>query len=381
MKHLKIFYILLVLVYSFHPIMAKNIQLSSNQYILFNRNDENIITSSSPSTKVDPSIFTQWLSSLLIIENTRHFDKEFSLNLLDFQTYHESELKIGEVLNVQDALFAILLNHDGSATNAAARHMAGTNQEFIRLLNKKAKSIGMTHTNFTNVTGVIDYNQYTTLEDLAILVHYALNNDIFYKIISMKEYTFTTNIQKHSLINEGYNVFEEKNIYAVSEFHSSNSLYGIVSAYKHDNKEYIFISLSNQKKDCIEDTELIYAQTASSQHFITPLKKENIVGTISLGFYLKRNIPIILEDDITILINKEIALSSLTYEFIPTINPILIYPDTSVGIVKIYQNNEIIKTSKVYSSKLYLSYEVYIFIFSFISIIFIMIYVLKKRNN
>ena len=380
MKFLKVIFILNILYcYPIQIVYAKNDTLHSTQYILYNRNDENIITSNNEQSQIDPNIFTQWLSALLIIENTRHYDKEFSLSFNDFNTTFTSELGLGEYISVQDALFSILMNHDGSATSAAARHMAGSNQEFIRLLNKKAKNSGMKNTNFTNATGDREFNQYTTLEDLAILVHHALNNDIFNKILSMQEYTFTSNIQTHTLINEEYNLFENKNIYGVTKFQLADSLYGVVSAYKYDIKEYIYIALSDKLDNCIEDTKNIYTYTASSQHFITPLKKENVIGNISLGFYLKRNIPIVLQDNITILTNKETDLSTLSYEFTPNINSILIFPNSFIGTINIYKDDILIKSSSIHSSKLYISYELYFLILIEICTICFAFY--KKHSN
>lgn len=375
MKLRNIFLCIVILLYRpLQTISAKGDNLHSNQYILYNRNDESIISSKNGVSQIDPNIFTQWLSALLIIENTRHYDKEFSLGFNDFNTTFTSELGLGEYISVQDALFGILLTQDGSLANACGRHMAGSEQEFIRLLNKKAKSIGMKYTNFVNITGDREYDQYTTLQDLTILVHHAFQNNTFRKIISMEEYTFTTNYETHTLTNKGYNIFKNKNIYGTTEFQLSNSLYGIVSAYKEDNKEYLFVTLSDQENDCIEDTESIYTQTASSQHFIAPLKKENVIGNISLGLYLKRNIPIILQEDITILTNINIQLNELEYEFISNINPILILPNSNIGTVNIYKGNKLVKTSTITSSKLYISYGLYIVLAIVLCILCFVIY-------
>lgn len=361
-------------------ISAKDAIINSNLYILYNRNDESIIVSENEQYEIAPTIFTQWLSALLIIENTRHYDKEFSIGFNDYGTAFTSDLTVGEYITVQDALFGMLLGHDGSIANACGRHMAGSEQEFIRLLNQKAKSIGMQNTNFTNITGDSDFYQYTTLQDLAILIDYAFKNDTFKKIITMEEYTFTTNYGTHTFINQGYSLIKNENIYGTTEFQISNSLYGIVSAYEKDDKKYLFISLSNQQEDCINDTEVIYTQTSDSQQFLTPLRQDDKIASISLGFYLKRNIPVILQEDITILTDIETEFKDLEYEFISNSNPILILPNSTIGTVNIYQNDIVIKSIEIQSSRLYVSYELYGLFVAILFIICIIFYKGYSKN-
>ena len=58
-------------------------------------------------------------------------------------------------------------------------------------MNKKAHELQMNNTNFSNVTGLDDQDNYSTIEDIAKLLKYVLENDTLKEIISLKEYTTT----------------------------------------------------------------------------------------------------------------------------------------------------------------------------------------------
>lgn len=59
----------------------------------------------------------------------------------------------------------------------------------MELMNEKARRLGMKHTHFVNVTGLHDDRHVTTLEDMALLMDYALDQDMFKKILTSKTYT------------------------------------------------------------------------------------------------------------------------------------------------------------------------------------------------
>jgi D-alanyl-D-alanine carboxypeptidase (penicillin-binding protein 5/6) len=77
-----------------------------------------------------------------------------------------------------------LLPSGADAAMGLAIRISGSESEFSKLMNKKAKEIGMDDTNFTNVTGLHDDNHYTTVKDIAKLLQYALKNEIFYEIFT-----------------------------------------------------------------------------------------------------------------------------------------------------------------------------------------------------
>jgi len=72
---------------------------------------------------------------------------------------------------------------------AIAEHLSPTEEEFVGMMNFKAKLIGAYNTNFYNTNGLPHRYHLTTAYDLALIARYALKNPVFSKIVATKEYT------------------------------------------------------------------------------------------------------------------------------------------------------------------------------------------------
>lgn len=97
-------------------------------------------------------------------------------------------LQPGEVLSVEDLLYALLLNSANDAAEALARHVAGSDRDFARLLNDTALALGATNTHFTNPSGMPDPNHYTTARDLATIARAALAHPVLRRIVATRTY-------------------------------------------------------------------------------------------------------------------------------------------------------------------------------------------------
>ena len=111
--------------------------------------------------------------------------------------------KIGEKLNFSDILYAMLLPSGNDAALALAQNYPGGEEEFIKKMNEKAKSLSLTNTNFADSIGLEDSRDYTTPLDLARLSSIALQNEIFAKVVATKtrEISDVTGANKYLLKN------------------------------------------------------------------------------------------------------------------------------------------------------------------------------------
>ena len=79
-------------------------------------------------------------------------------------------LKPGETMTVEELIKAVAIPSANDAAVALAEYVAGSEDEFVRQMNEKAKTLGLENTNFTNCTGLFDdENHYTTAYDIAIM--------------------------------------------------------------------------------------------------------------------------------------------------------------------------------------------------------------------
>ena len=101
-------------------------------------------------------------------------------------------LKEGYRLRLSDLAVGMMTVSGNDAANAAAVSIAGSVDEFSKLMNEKAEQIGMNSTNFVTPSGLDDDNHYSTAYDMALLMNYALSNSSFAELTAKKtaEVTF-----------------------------------------------------------------------------------------------------------------------------------------------------------------------------------------------
>ncbi len=94
----------------------------------------------------------------------------------------------GEQIPMRNLLEAMLISSANETANIIAENICETRQQFIDLMNEKAREIGALDTHFVNTNGAHDDNHYTTAADMAKIAMYAMRNEEFRKIVQKKSY-------------------------------------------------------------------------------------------------------------------------------------------------------------------------------------------------
>ena len=95
------------------------------------------------------------------------------------------------------------------ATVALAEYVAGSEEEFVKLMNQKAKELGLKNTTFKNPTGLDEEGHYSTAYDLAILASELINHEEIFKFSSVYEdYIRVDTPNKYWLVNTNKVVFK-----------------------------------------------------------------------------------------------------------------------------------------------------------------------------
>ncbi|MBQ7825291.1 MAG: D-alanyl-D-alanine carboxypeptidase [Clostridia bacterium] len=93
-------------------------------------------------------------------------------------------LQLGERLTLEEMLLGLMLSSGNDASVAIAEHIGGTVDDFVALMNARAREIGAVNTHFANPHGLPDENHYTTAYDLALISREAMNNESFRRLVS-----------------------------------------------------------------------------------------------------------------------------------------------------------------------------------------------------
>jgi D-alanyl-D-alanine carboxypeptidase len=107
----------------------------------------------------------------------------------------------GEVLTMEELLYALLLRSANDAAVAIAYHVGGDVAGFADMMNERASALGLENTSFRNPHGLDDEDHYTTAEDLAKIAAEALKNETFKKICSTYKKSFVSGERSRLYVN------------------------------------------------------------------------------------------------------------------------------------------------------------------------------------
>lgn len=137
-----------------------------------------------------PASITKIMTSLLAVENS-NLDEEvtFSKNAV-YQTDGSGISRdVDEVMTMEECLYGLMLASANECGYAIAEHVGKDYDDFIKMMNDKAKELGCKDTHFNNPHGLPDEEHWTSAYDIALISKEALKNDIFRMIVSTKRHT------------------------------------------------------------------------------------------------------------------------------------------------------------------------------------------------
>lgn len=139
-----------------------------------------------------PASITKILTALVALENNELTDI-VTITPEDYNFLKRGDNHIGlknkEQITMEDALQGTLLASGNEVAHAVGSNTEGGYENFLRLMNDKAKELGCTNSNFMNSHGLHDDNHYTSARDMALISAAAFQNPEFRRITANKLYT------------------------------------------------------------------------------------------------------------------------------------------------------------------------------------------------
>lgn len=169
-------------------------EMQSEYALLINLTNGRVLFDHQADTQTFPASVTKIMTVLVGLENST-MNEEVTV-IADFDQLwlagaSQAGFHFGEVRSMSEILHAIMLPSGAEATWALANHIAGSYEDFVALMNEKARSLGMNDTHFVTATGLHDENHFTTAYDIATLMEYALAIPAFREIFTTSEYELT----------------------------------------------------------------------------------------------------------------------------------------------------------------------------------------------
>lgn len=174
-------------------VTRKQDEYASEYIYLVNRKTGEIAYEKNARKKAYPASLTKMMTTLVALE---HIEDLSTTAPIDVESYQQMVAQnaamagfVGrEQVTYRDLLYGTILSSGGEAANSLAINVAGNLADFTEMMNEKANEMGLEDTHFTNVEGMHDAKQFTTAQDMAKLLDYALDNGHFKAVFTKKSF-------------------------------------------------------------------------------------------------------------------------------------------------------------------------------------------------
>lgn len=378
----------LIILYIFLPIInIKALDIYSENAVLYNMNEDTILYEKNKEEKVKVASLTKIMTTIIALENINNIKEETimpeeAFNGLD--GYVLSGIRPNELITYEDLLYGTMLPSAADCANAVAIKVSGSVDSFVELMNKKAIELNMNNTHFSNPVG-IDDNNYSTVNDIAILLKYALKNEEFKKIFTTKEYTTTNNIKLISTIiekSEPYNI-NVSNILGSKTGFTDEAGNCLASISKLNGVNYLLVTTNANidKSYHIMDAVNTYDYYSNNYSYKKIIDESKLIKTIKIKDIINKEYNIYSNIDKYMYLENNIDTNNLIYEYegLEEITKNTNQED-KIGTLNIKNNDDILYSFDIYINKEISFFDIKKYALIIIIILIILLMLLKNKQ-
>ncbi|MFZ1988360.1 MAG: D-alanyl-D-alanine carboxypeptidase family protein [Alphaproteobacteria bacterium] len=298
------------------PLRAETIDSPANHIILMDAQSGDILIDKDGEAQMPPAS----MSKLMTLEIVFHDLKTGKLKMDD--TFPVSEkawamkksgtdegagslmyVGINDNIKVSDLLRGIIVDSGNDACVVVAEGLAGSDEDFAKLMNKRAKELGLTGSHFANSYGWPDPEEYVTARDLAVLAQHIITEyPDYYKIFSEREFTW----EKIHQYNRDPLLGSMEGADGLKTGHTEASGYGLVASAMRDGRRLILVvnGLASQAQRKSESMRLLQYGFRNFDTYKL-LQANQVVAAAQVYGGKKSEVPLVVQTPVTKLMSRD----------------------------------------------------------------------------
>lgn len=380
----KVVFFLFSLFFFCYSVYAENFDITGEYVSLYNMNEDILLYSKNDTKKTSIASLTKMMTTLVAIEEIDDLDKIVTIKERDFEGtvgYSKAGFKVGDKVTYRDLLYGIILPSGADAVNAVVNNTLGYDK-FIKKMNETAKKIGMNDTSYANPVGKDDENNYSTSNDLAKLLKYALKNETFKTIFTTKNYKTSNGLNLESTVNRYENILNTNEIKGAKSGFTKDAGRCLASITTLNNVDYLLVVINSSTTspyNAVKDTITIYDYYNNNYGYKNIINDDTFIKEIPVDFSKEKTYKITGSEDIEKYLKNN---TEVTYKYVGsdkvTFNT---KKGSKLGVVKIYDGDVLLATSNVYLENNIEYYPIITYIMIGIAVIFVLLIVKKKKKK
>lgn len=274
---------------------------NSKHIVAIDRLTNTILYEKNAKEKTPMASTTKIMTCIVVLENCNLNDT--AIVSKKASSIHGSTLGIkeGMAISIESLLYGLMLRSGNDCAIALAEHISGSVENFCQKMNEKAKSLGLSNTNFTSPHGLDDDAHYTTAYELALITNYALSNSTFRKIVSTKNITLSLGSSIISINNTNELLGNLEGVYGVKTGFTFNAGRCLVSSCKRKDLDIIVVVLGADTKSIRTKDSINIINYVFNNYKLINIKEKITASFKNYYDYYVKNVSIHKSTDIPIL--------------------------------------------------------------------------------
>jgi len=351
MKKILILLLLLISIPLVKAEETEDLAPNAKSAIMIEASTGEILFQKNKDEKLAPASMTKMMSMLLIMEEIENGNLKWNEMITTSEKASSMGgsqifLKVGEKMTVEDLLKGVAIASGNDAVVALAERVSGSEEQFVKRMNIRAKDLGLKNTNFINATGLTADNHYSSAYDMSLIAKELVKHEKILEFTSTYEdYLRKDTKSPFWLVNTNRLVRFKEGVDGLKTGFTDEAGYCLTATMKKDNMRLITVVMKeeNTSKRSADTTKMLdygfniyMVQTILDEKTTIEKKKVELGKTLTTEIVPKENI--------TILNKKSDDQKNITYK--TNINKIIapVKKGDKVGTIDIIEDNNIIST-------------------------------------
>ena len=322
--------------------------------ILIEASTGKILFEKNSHEKLSPASMTKMMSMLLVMEAIENdvikWDDIITVSQrASSMGGSQILLEVGEKMSVEDLFKGVAVGSANDAVVALSEAVAGSVEEFVEMMNKRASELGLTDTNFKNPHGLDEVNHYSSAHDMSIIARELLKHEKVLEFSSIYEdYLRKGTDREFWLVNTNKLVRFNPIVDGLKTGYTKTAGYCLTATASKNNMRLIAVVMkepdtTTRNSEVTEMLDYGYAKYKLEK----VVDKNDVLKEIKISKAKDETVKIVPVNDVNIIMNKSTKLGNITYDL--NINKITVptKKGTCVGRLSIKENNKIVDTINV----------------------------------
>lgn len=335
------------------------LDISSKSAVLMDASTGKILYEKNSHEKLPPASVTKVMTMILICEalesgKIKEDDDVQISEVASSMGGSQIFLEPGEIQKVDTLLKSIAVASANDACVAMAEYVGGSVEEFVVIMNKRAKELGMNDTNFVNTNGLPVDNHYTSAYDIALMSKELLKHKKISKYLTtwMDEVVVGKKQAKIGISNTNKLVKHYQGATGVKTGFTQQAKYCLSASALRNNTHLIAVTLCAETSPIrFKDATNLLNYGFANYESVKICGANDKVATVKFEKGEKENVDLVAKDDLSVLIKKGDKKDFTKKVQIKDDLKLPIKKNTELGVVKVYRGDELVGESKIINTE------------------------------